>query len=191
MNKNKVLRSQKEWDSQGPECVCGWPIFFRENCVIKHISSFHQEYKTFPSPIVSAWLDYELPVLSATSWVLHWAEGSIKTWVEEQSSTRAARGTFFYTGEHLMWVNYWTCIAWPGSWAHVNAWGRRVPLRQTGGQAYLGCRGLRKSLGVQGSAVPKTSGTHWSGPTDSQRSKTKMVRAQKRGTFLQRPPVAV
>lgn len=126
-------------------CVSVWHVSVGlwEKCVIKHIRSFHHNYKTFPSPIVSAWLDYELSVLSATSWVLHWAGGSIKTRVEEQSRTRAPRGTFF-TGEHLIWVSYRACIAWPGSWAHVSAWGRRVPLRQTGRRAYLGSWGLRK-----------------------------------------------
>lgn len=51
-------------------CVFDRSICLAEHCVIKHIRSFHQDYKTFPSPIVSAWLDYELPILSAASWVL-------------------------------------------------------------------------------------------------------------------------
>ena len=102
--------NQGEWDSQGPLCVCvcvcvAGPFVSGEECAIKHIRSFHQDCTTFPSPIVSAWLDYELPVLSdclsdnqgATSWVLHQAGGSIKTRVEEQSSSRgAAWGTFFH-----------------------------------------------------------------------------------------------
>lgn len=83
-----------ERDPQGPSCmyVCPWS---GEKCVIKHIRSFHQDYKTFPSPIVSAWLDNELSVLSATSWVWYQAGGSINTRVEEQSWTGAVRGTFF------------------------------------------------------------------------------------------------
>lgn len=92
----------------------------------------------------------------ATSWVLHWTGGSIKTGVDEQSSTRAARGQVFSPVSisfgsitepvlhdlevELMWVT----------------WRRRVPLRQTGRQAYLG---LRLILECRDSALQKNKQT--------------------------------
>lgn len=77
------------------------------------------------------------------------AGGSIRSGVEEQSPGRNARATFF-SGELLIWVNYRARIAWPGSWAHVSARGRRVPLRQTGRRAYLGFQRSRRARGALG-----------------------------------------
>ncbi len=90
----------------------------------------------------------------ATSWVLHRTGGSIKTRVEEQSLTRAERGTFF-TGEHLIWVNYWACVARPGSWAHVSGlWEARASQtdRQTGLRLLWRSK---KTRGVPGISPPR------------------------------------
>lgn len=106
--------------------------------------------------------------------------GSIRSGVEEQSPAKNARATFF-TGELLIWVNYWARIAWPGSWAHVSARGRRVRPSQTDRQTdgpTLASRGLGQLEERWDSALWKTSGSHWSALTDSQQSKTKMGRSE-------------